>query len=888
MRTVDRIIILLLLTALSAFGQSKEGVGRLPVKEKRWALVIGVDRYDDPEIALGGASRDARTLRDALVSTAGFPADQVILLATGEPADHLPTRSNILRRLSNLVTKSVPHDGLFLMAFSGHGIERNGQVYLYPSDIQSGEDVSLLQETAVSVSWIHDQIQANRIDQVLLLIDSCRNNPGGKGDMPNRLSAAYLPPFSFNTRNQGVRAYATLFATALNHRAYEYAEKRQGYFTWAVVEGLRGAAANERGEVTLSRLVGYVEQTVPKLVAADLGNDQVPFSKIEGYRADDLVLSVVPARSQPSSPPLVVPSLTADANAVELKFWDSAEKLNTVEAYQEYLRRYPSGTWASLARLHVTASNPSMPATSYSLAAAEQAYQSADYGRAREILQKGVAVGDKDAELRLGLLLYHGLGGTADYSEGSWLLQRAAQHGLKEAEGWLGFFWIVRGGGEVGRAVEYATASAARGELAGQVGVAEAFRRGVGKPKDIKESDRLYKLALPALQEKAEHGDPWAETVYGLAFGDGVGVTKDATKAVELFRRAAAKGYPMAQINLAGSYARGEGGLPKDEAKAAELRRLAADRGVPSAQSALAYMYEIGAGGLPKDDKKALELYTSAASHGHHESESNVGWFYEQGRGGLPKDAGKAAEWYIKAADGGEDFALWRLGDFYYYGLGGLAIDAAKAVKFYRAAAEKGRARAQYALGRSYQFGSGGLPIDRGKAVEWYQKSAEQDDPEGQANLGYCYANAYGGLSQDLRKAAALYAKAAAAGVARAQNNLGALYHEGNGGLPKDQTKAAELYRKAADQGLDAAQSNLGVMYELGEGGLTRDASKAVELYKKSAAGGSASGQYNLGRAYEYGIGGLKANKTTAIEWYGKAARQGDELAQKGLARLQP
>src|SRR6266567_397235 len=117
-----------------------------PSKAKRWALVIGVDQYADPQISpLKGAANDAKTLAAALIQHAGFPQDQVILLSTDQPAERQPTRLNILRRLSNLASL-VPKDGLLLISFAGHGIERGGQAYLVPSDAQLSEDVSFLQE----------------------------------------------------------------------------------------------------------------------------------------------------------------------------------------------------------------------------------------------------------------------------------------------------------------------------------------------------------------------------------------------------------------------------------------------------------------------------------------------------------------------------------------------------------------------------------------------------------------------------------------------------------------------------------------------------------------------------------------------------------------------
>src|SRR5918911_532259 len=74
-----------------------------PAGPKRFALIVGVDRYDDTQIStLGGAANDALALKDALVRYAGFGEEQVTLLASDQPAERQPTRGNILRRLSNL------------------------------------------------------------------------------------------------------------------------------------------------------------------------------------------------------------------------------------------------------------------------------------------------------------------------------------------------------------------------------------------------------------------------------------------------------------------------------------------------------------------------------------------------------------------------------------------------------------------------------------------------------------------------------------------------------------------------------------------------------------------------------------------------------------------
>lgn len=273
-------------------------VRTLPAESKRWALLVGVDRYDDSHIgSLAGAAHDARAIADALVSYCGFPRDQVIVLATGEPAERQPTRVNILRRLSNLQS-IVPRDGLFLFSFSGHGIERGGKAFLIPADAQLSNDVEFMQETALSLDSVAGRIRSLKTSQAVLLIDACRNEPGGRANSDNPLSKQFVDSLRFEVRNRDVQAFAVIYAASVGQRAYEYAEKKQGYFSWALIQGLSGGAANARGDVTLSTLLSFIQSTVPKRIAVDLGNglQQRPYAVIEGYRAEDLILATPAAR----------------------------------------------------------------------------------------------------------------------------------------------------------------------------------------------------------------------------------------------------------------------------------------------------------------------------------------------------------------------------------------------------------------------------------------------------------------------------------------------------------------------------------------------------------------------------------------------------------------
>jgi tetratricopeptide (TPR) repeat protein len=364
-------------TASSTLSQVNQ-VSALPVSAKRWALVIGVDKYQDPQISpLKGSDNDARLIADALVRYAGFPRDQVILLSTDQPAERQPTRVNILRRLSNLST-AVPKDGLLLVSFAGHGMERSGQAFLLPSDAQISDQISFLEETAISMNRVKERIKETGVGQVVVLLDACRNDPGGRADAPNPLSNAYTNAFNFDVANREVQAFATVYATGIGQRAYEYTEKKQGYFSWAVVEGLKGGAANDKGEVTLSQLVKYVQDTVPKRLAIDLGStkQQRPFAMIEGYRADELVVAITNSASNTAS--ANAPGMTmVDPAAIELSFWDSIKNSTNPDDFKAYLDKYPDGQFAALAKSRAQPTRPAGNSASGDMNSMEMTYWNA-------------------------------------------------------------------------------------------------------------------------------------------------------------------------------------------------------------------------------------------------------------------------------------------------------------------------------------------------------------------------------------------------------------------------------------------------------------------------------------------------------------------------------
>jgi len=270
-----------------------ELVDELPAEENRFALIIGVEDYLDKRInRFNYAASDARAVAGALARYAGFRKDRIVLLATGEPDDRQPLRSVILQQLANLPDR-VSQDGLLLIYFAGHSAIRDGKSYLLPTDALTGDD-TLLAETAIGAERVKELIRASGASQVMLAFDAFRHEP---------LNEAFTRAFTFDPRNQEVVAFITLLATGVGQRAYESPAKGQGYFTAALIEALKGRAADGNREVTLDRFVKYLQANISAEVQRDLAAQQRPLAVIEGYQADELTLAISESGSQQRSQP---------------------------------------------------------------------------------------------------------------------------------------------------------------------------------------------------------------------------------------------------------------------------------------------------------------------------------------------------------------------------------------------------------------------------------------------------------------------------------------------------------------------------------------------------------------------------------------------------------
>ncbi|XP_064637463.1 uncharacterized protein LOC135493813 [Lineus longissimus] len=211
----------------------------------------------------------------------------------------------------------------------------------------------------------------------------------------------------------------------------------------------------------------------------------------------------------------------------------------------------------------------------------------------------------------------------------------------------------------------------------------------------VKKQD--YSMAVVHWQQASNLGYSKASYNLGVCYEQGLGITKNLTKAEECYRSAAAKGHKEAMFNLAAVLLKKN----RDQAEPAyQWIEKAANQGLKKAKTELAIHY-LETKGKPKN--KAGPLLESSANRENARDQYYLALCYENGWG-VCRNECKAAHFYSKAANAGHEDAQFSLGAFFEHGLGGLPVDAHSAKILYRQAADGGHLKAKERLDKILAF----------------------------------------------------------------------------------------------------------------------------------------------------------------------------------------
>lgn len=270
-------------------------------------------------------------------------------------------------------------------------------------------------------------------------------------------------------------------------------------------------------------------------------------------------------------------------------------------------------------------------------------------------LEKALAQGHGPAALVLARVLLSGNPEVPDYERAAEVLQRATDAGNAEGQYLLGQLYRAGRGVEADedRAFTLIETAARAGSLPAMVALAQMYARGEGTAADEAQAMRW-------LFQAADAGSGDAQMSLYHSYAEGRGFPQDKDKALDWLRKAAASGHAEAEHLLGSNYLLGEGGLDKDPQRGVGYLVRAAEKGHPGAQSNLAWAYYTGTG-VTQDEARARALYVQAAEQGLARAAIVAGTLFEEGRGG-PADPELAVRYYRIADVQGSPYAGAKLG----------------------------------------------------------------------------------------------------------------------------------------------------------------------------------------------------------------------------------
>ncbi|MDJ0556086.1 MAG: GUN4 domain-containing protein [Microcoleaceae cyanobacterium MO_207.B10] len=245
---------------------------------KNYAITIGINKYEHISSPLKYAASDAEKVKDFLLTEAGF--NQVFYFSDYSPSieniSTRPTRSNLLILLTKTFEKEFMGAGdNFWFFFSGHGARVQGIDYIIPSDAF----VEDIENSAISVNYIIQRLQRSGADNVILILDACRE----QGD--NAQSKSITGVGEQTEREAREKGVISICSCSPDQYSWELDELQQGAFTYALLEGL----GSEGRKASVTKLNEYLKYRVRELTQK-LGKQQTPRIMADPIEKSHLIL----------------------------------------------------------------------------------------------------------------------------------------------------------------------------------------------------------------------------------------------------------------------------------------------------------------------------------------------------------------------------------------------------------------------------------------------------------------------------------------------------------------------------------------------------------------------------------------------------------------------
>jgi WD40 repeat protein/uncharacterized caspase-like protein len=233
---------------------------------KLWVLLVGVSQYTDPQLPnLAYPGLDCQELGAAITqATASFPAKSILLhhdlgaLTPSQP----PSSENVRTSLRTITQGAQPQDTV-LFYFSGHGVLDLDTQQTYLCLAQTRKDQ--LAQTGLPVQALLEALANCTAHQQLVWLDACHS--GGMSLRPGVGKQAGTEPLPNPTpqlvavlrqRAAQSKGFYALLSCDQNQQSWEFPALEHGVFTYYLIQGLLGEAADPQGVIEADGLYKYV------------------------------------------------------------------------------------------------------------------------------------------------------------------------------------------------------------------------------------------------------------------------------------------------------------------------------------------------------------------------------------------------------------------------------------------------------------------------------------------------------------------------------------------------------------------------------------------------------------------------------------------------------
>lgn len=241
------------------------------VKPNIYAVVIGINEYENPSISLKYAVADANLFAKTIQSntTQLFGKVNVKLLTTKAQT----TKENITNELKKL--QDISPNDLFIFFVASHGMVEDAKYHMITSNVGALSTRGIKKE-AIMQDDLKDMIANIPTSKKVIILDTCNSGALGK-----TLEVALLTRGLNETTAMKVLSRAVgstiISASSSTQEALE-GYKGHGLLTYVLSEGLNGKAdLDGDGFVKTLEIANYVEDTVPQIAEEVFKRAQYPY-----------------------------------------------------------------------------------------------------------------------------------------------------------------------------------------------------------------------------------------------------------------------------------------------------------------------------------------------------------------------------------------------------------------------------------------------------------------------------------------------------------------------------------------------------------------------------------------------------------------------------------